>query len=248
MPRYPTRPLPTSSSEEGGVAAVDRALMLLGAFQDGDRSLSLQELADRTTLVKSTVLRLLVSLQHFGYVQRLDDNRYALGPAIAGLNRLYTSSFGLETVVPPALRALVEATRESASFHVRQGQMRLVLYRVHSSQELSDRSNAGDLFPLERGTGGHVIMAFSGAEGKLYDRIRRDKVVALVGDRVPELAGVSAPVFGAGDELLGAMTLTMPRMRYRQEHIATVREAAAEVTRRLGGSFERAGVHERPSD
>lgn len=242
MARYPTRPPLNSSADGGGVAAVDRALMLLAAFQDGDRSLSLQELADRTALVKSTVLRLLVSLQHFGLVQKLGDNRYALGSGIARLHRVYTASFGLETVVPPVLRTLVETTRESASFHVRQGDKRLVLFRVHSSQALSDHSNAGDLFPLDRGTGGHVIMAFSGAQGNLFDKIRRDKVISLSGDRVPELAGVSAPVFDASNRLVGAITLTMPTMRYRQQHVATVRAAAAEVTRRLGGSFELAGV------
>ena len=226
MARYPTRPPLNSSADGGGVAAVDRALMLLAAFQDGDRSLSLQDLVERTALVKSTVLRLLVSLQHFGLVQKLDDNRYALGSGIARLHRVYTASFGLETVVPPVLRTLVETPRESASFHVRQGDKRLVLFRV------------------DRGTGGHVIMAFSGARGNLFDKIRRDKVISLSGDRVPELAGVSAPVFDAANRLVGAITLTMPTMRYRQEHVATVRAAAAEVTRRLGGSFDRAGTPE----
>jgi DNA-binding IclR family transcriptional regulator len=247
MARYPTRAPLNSSAEAGGVAAVDRALMLLGAFSEGDRSLSLQELAARTSLVRSTVLRLLVSLQHFGLVQKMEDNRYALGPATTRLQRLYTASFGLETVVPPALRALVDATRESASFHVRQGEQRLVLFRVHSSQPLSDHSSAGDLFPLNRGTGGHVIMAFSGAQGALYDRIRRERVVALVGDRVAELAGVSSPVFDTADRLVGAITLTMPRMRYREGLVPTVRAAAADVTRRLGGSFETAGPSGTPA-
>ena len=241
MARYPTRAPLISSADHGGVAAVDRALMLLGAFREGDRSLSLQELAERTSLVRSTVLRLLASLQHFGFIQRTADSRYTLGPAAARLHRLYTAAFGLETVVPPALRALVDATRESASFHVRQGEQRLVLFRVHSTQPLSDHSNAGDLFPLDRGSGGHVIMAYAGARGALYDRIRRDKVIALVGDRVAELAGVSAPVFDAADRLVGAMTLTMPRTRYREKHIKTVRAAAAELTRQLGGTFESAG-------
>jgi hypothetical protein len=40
-------------------------------------------------------------------------------------------------------------------------------------------------------------MAFSGARGALYDRVRAEGVAALVGDRSPELAGISAPVFRA---------------------------------------------------
>ena len=238
MARYPSRSPKESSAQGDGVAAVDRALLVLTAFHDGDRSVSLQELAARTDLVKSTVLRMLASLMHFGLVQRLPDGGYALGPAIARLDAIYVASFGLDTLVPPALRALVERTRESASFHVRQGDHRLVLFRVNSPQPLSDHSRAGDLFPLDRGTGGHVIMAYSGAEGPLFDRIRRDKVIALSGDRVPELAGVSAPVFHADGRLAGAMTLTMPVGRYAPSHVAEVRQAAAELSRRLGAAFE----------
>ena len=40
---------------------MDRALSLLAAYQEGDRSLTLNDLAARTGLVKSTVLRLLAS-------------------------------------------------------------------------------------------------------------------------------------------------------------------------------------------
>lgn len=240
MARYPQRPPQESSSAGGGVAAVDRALMLLTAFGEGDRSLSLQDLADRTGLVKSTALRLLVSLQHFALVQRLEDGRYALGPSVARLHSLYSASFGLDTLVPPALRALVDATRESASFHVRQGDQRLILFRLNSPQPLSDHSRVGELLPLDRGTGGHVIMAFSGAQGPLHDQIRRDRVIALVSDRVPELAGVSSPVFETGDRLVGAITLTLPKERFHAGLAAQVRSAAAALSAQLGGHFESA--------
>src|SRR5262245_3292827 len=118
MPRYPAQAPLKSSAEAGGVAAVDRALLLLTAFRAGDRSISLAELAGRAGLVKSTTLRLLASLAHFGLVQRLADGRYALGSEIARLQTIYTASFSMDTVVLPVLRGLVEKTRESAAFHV----------------------------------------------------------------------------------------------------------------------------------
>src|SRR6187200_3049114 len=111
MPRYPTAPPARSSAQAGGVAAVDRALMLLAAFHAGDRSLALPELVERAGLVKSTALRLLASLQHFGLVQRLEDGRYALGPEVARLQSIYTASFSLEGVVMPVLHDLVRKTR-----------------------------------------------------------------------------------------------------------------------------------------
>jgi DNA-binding IclR family transcriptional regulator len=233
MSRYPTRKPIRSSAAAGGVAAVDRALLLLTAFRPGERALSLSELVERTKLVTSTALRLLASLVHFELVQRLDDGRYGLGLTIARLYSAYTGSFSLEKEVLPVLTALVRRTGESAAFHVRQGNQRLVLYRVDSPQSLRDHVKAGDLIPLDRGTGGRVLLAYSGAKGTIYDRIRKDGFADLVGDREPELAGISAPVFGSGGVLAGALTLTMPTHRHKKAHVAPVREAARALSQRL---------------
>lgn len=236
MPRYPVRQPDPSQIAEGGVTAVDRALTVLTAFQLDDAGLTLRELSDRVGLVPSTVLRLLASLMHAGFVQRDADARYTLGPATAQLHRVYAANFSLQNVVLPTLRTLVQTTRESASFHVRQGKQRLLLYRVNSPQPLSDQSRAGDLLPLDKGTGGHVLQAFSGASGPQYDRIRQDGYMSLpISDRSADLAGVSAPVFYPGGELVGALTLTMPAQRFDPAHIQTLRRAAQALTHALGG-------------
>ena len=235
MPRYPTAPPQNSSAAAGGVAAVDRALMLLTAFRAGDQSLALADLVERTGLVKSTALRLLASLMHFSLVRRMDDGRYSLGPAVARLQSIYTASFTLESVVMPPLRELARRTRESAAYHVRQGDVRLCLYRVDSPQPIRDHVQVGDLLPLNRGAGGRVLNAFSGAKGAIYERIRRHGFIALVGDRSPELAGISAPVFRANGVLAGAVTLTMPTSRYDQKDVAPVRETARKISAALGG-------------
>jgi DNA-binding IclR family transcriptional regulator len=117
---------------EGGAVAVDRALFVLSAFREGDGTLGLAELAQRSGLYKSTLLRLLASLEHARLIQRHTDGRYGLGPEIARLNAVYAASFSLEQVVLPALRELVRTTRESAAFHIQQGEHRLCLYRVDS--------------------------------------------------------------------------------------------------------------------
>lgn len=230
----------------GGAAAVDRALSLLRVFRPGDDALPLAVLAQRTGLYKSTALRLLASLEHAGLLLRRDDGRYALGPEVARLHGLYAASFSLEGVVMPVLTALVAATGESAAYHVRQPQgtswARLCLYRVDSPQVLRDHVRAGDLLPADRGAGARVLIAFGpeplpgGAdpqEHALYEGIRAQGYCALVGDRSPELAGISAPAFHADGTLAGAVTLTMPAHRYDPVSIPAVREAAAKLSGRV---------------
>jgi DNA-binding IclR family transcriptional regulator len=217
----------------GGVAAVDRALSLLTAFRHGDTALTLAELAQRTKLYKSTVLRLLASLEHARLIVRQANGAYVLGPEVARLHRIFTESFSLATEVMPVLRDLVANTRESAAFHVRQGNERLCLYRVDSPQLVRDHIQAGDLLPLDRGAGGRVLCAFHGAKGSLYDAIRKDGFVVVDGDRVPDLSGISAPVFGAEGILVGALTLTMPTPRKNERFVQDVCQAAARLTERV---------------
>lgn len=215
---------------------MDRALSVLAAFGAGEPGLSLGEIAERTRLYKSTALRLLASLEHARLVQRADDGRYALGPEVARLYAAYAASFSQEAAVVPLMKKLVEQTRESASFHVRQGMQRLCLYRVDSPQPVRDHIRAGDLLPLERGVGGRVLLAFSGATGAVYDEIRANKIISAIGDRSEGVAGISAPVFDAAGKLVGAVTLTMPAARFNPRQEKLVKKAAIDMTKALGGA------------
>lgn len=235
MPRKAqTESIADADAAPGGAAAVDRALTVLAAFRAGDTSLTLATLAERTLLYKSTVLRLLASLEHGRIVQRLEDGRYTLGPEIARLHAVYASSFSLDRVVLPALRELVAATGESAAYHVRQGESRLCLYRVDSPHPVRDHIRAGDVLPADRGSGARVLIAFGAAparagtesEQTLYARIRHQGYHAAIGDRLAEVAGISAPVYKADGSLGGALTLTMPTSRYQEKHIQSVLKVA----------------------
>lgn len=244
MPRKAqTESVSDLNAAPGGAAAVDRALSLLAAFQPGDEALSLADFAARTQLYKSTVLRLLASLEHATLVRRLDDGRYGLGPEIARLHSLYAAAFSLDQIVPPVLRELVAATGESASYHVKQGHgaeaVRVCLYRVDSPHPIRDHIKAGDVLPLARGTGGRVLTVFdpdapapAGKDKALYARIRRDGYCSEIGDRLADVAGISAPVRDAQGALTAAVTLTMPAHRYNKACIAPVLAAAKQLSGR----------------
>lgn len=236
MPRKPLLPsVADDHAAPGGSAAVDKAISLMRLFGQRAAALTLTELAQGAGLYKSTALRLLASLEHGGLVLRQADGRFGLGAEAARLGAAYARSFSLEPLVMPVLRALVESTRESAAFHVRSGPARMCLFRVDSPQVVRDHVRAGDTMPLDRGAGGRVLQAFSGAKGALYERIRHDGWVVLQADRTPELAGISAPVFDANQALVGAITLTMPVHRLDTAlQLDAVVSSAARLSAQLG--------------
>ena len=224
-----------ATSAPGGVGAVDRALALLDAFTLQEPALSLTELAERTGQYKSTASRMLTSLEHAGTVHRRIDGRFSLGPAIVRLHAIYSRTFLLGDAVMPALQSLVAATRESATFHVRQRDDDLCLHRVDSPHAVRDSIREGDRTPLRKSAAGFVLAAFSGARGPRHARIRREHVFIANGDLVPELAAIAAPVFDATGALVGAVALTMPSTRLQTRHTAAVTQAALEITTRVGG-------------
>ena len=222
---------------ESGVASVDKALTILRLFSSQNMELSLNQIAEATGLYKSTALRMLASLSNALLVMKRLDGMYVLGPAITTLNAVYQQQQSLETVVIPVLEQLMKLTQESAAFHVRQGDQRLCLYRVDSKQALRDHIQVGDLLPIDKGAGGKVLRAFEGAPGKANIQIREAMVLAVSGDRVKEISGISSPVFSA-EGLIGVITLTMPTYRFDAKQASIVKASAKRLTELLGGQFK----------
>lgn len=222
-------------SSSGGSSTADRVLAILSAFRQGDAALGLPELAGRTGLYKSTTLRLLNSLLAARYVVRERNGQYALGSEVPRLHAIYAHGSNLEETVMPVLRELVAETQETAALHVKRGRHRIRLFWADSPLSLREHIESGELLPLDRGAGGKVLQAFSGGRGAGYDKIRAEGFAASIGERLPELSGISAPVYTANGDLLGALTLTMPTHRWKKAWAGKVVKAARKLTERLGG-------------
>jgi DNA-binding IclR family transcriptional regulator len=228
------------ASDTSGVAVLDRAFALLKAFDAEAEKLSLTELSRRTGLYKSTVLRLLAALEHGGFVRRLPEGQYAVGPEPLRLATLYQRSFDVGHVIQPMLERLSAASGETASFYVRQGAMRIALFRVEPSRSIRASVRPGQGYPIHQGASGKVLLAFSADAGGAHADVRGECFASSFGERDPETASVAAPVFGVHGELLGALALSAPIARLADPAAlgrarAALLEAAREATATLGG-------------
>jgi DNA-binding IclR family transcriptional regulator len=233
-----------ASESHDGVAAVDRAFAVLAAIAAEAEPSTLAELSRVTGFYKSTILRLVASLENVGYVVRLHDGRYGLGASAFRLGLAYERQNLLRQHVLPILNDLVGRGTESASFHVLHGKdTRLCLFRINSHHATLDRVEAGNVLPLERGAAGRVLLAFSREGGTEQAALRREGYVLSRGERDPSCAGIAAPVFGPAGQLAGALSLSGPGERFTKSAVATMRAllltAAAALTHALGGEAPR---------
>jgi DNA-binding IclR family transcriptional regulator len=224
-----------------GVAALERGLTILVAFGRDTQALTLTELAAATGYYKSTTLRLCASLMRFRFLQRLDDGRFRLGPAVFELGGVYQQSFDMSAFVRPALRRVVDRTRETASFYVRDGDGDVCLYRVESPHPVRDAGIVeGRRFAIDQSACARVLSAFSGQKGAEFDRVRRAVTdYARQSARAPGTAAIACPVFAVGQRLVGALLLSGPESRFSNKTVATmtpiVVDEASRLTLDLGG-------------
>ncbi len=223
-----------------GVDAVERALRILDVFVDGREAMTLHQLAEHTGLYKSTVLRMCVSLERFGYIVRGEDGIFRLGPSLWRLGSLYSRAFKLSDYVYPALNRLVEQTKECATLYVRQGSHRICLHRRQSPLRLRHHVDEGERRPLGRGgAGSRVLMAFSGEKGQVNERVREQGYCVSMGEVDPDIAAVAAPVFGWDGALVGALAVSGAKSRFTPAKVREYRSIlvaeAGQLTRLLSG-------------
>lgn len=226
-----------------GVEAVDKALRILSLFDSRTSILSLHEISSRSGLVKSSALRLLVSLRDAGFVAMMPDKRYTVGAEAFRISCAYRQNLGLEELIRPALRRLVSATGESGSFFRREGHRRICLFREDTDQLLREHVAEGDAVEVNKGAAGHVFEEFENEDGDRpadTDRLMALPIVSL-GERGPGIAGISAPVFALDQGLIGALALSGPRTRFTEARIEQMKplvvQSARDVSKALRSPF-----------
>ncbi|ANJ75978.1 helix-turn-helix domain-containing protein [Ralstonia insidiosa] len=222
-----------------GVAAVEKALALLDCFKPGAEALTLAALAQASGMHKTTVYRLMNSLERMSYVIRSESGAYSLGPRLLYLGKLYEQSFHLSSVVEPVLHALAAATRESASYYVIDHGRRLCLFRAEPSEGLRETRLPGTSLPLDDTAISHVLRYWGLGEA-LYDEAPALPLFTS-GARDQHTAAFATPVFGSGDKFMAALTLSgaasrLEAARTSSDVVALQLQAASDLSRKLGAS------------
>ncbi len=141
------------------IHSVLKAIDILEVFSSDEPRLTLAEISERMELPKSTTHNLLNTLASRRYVEKREDGRYALGPAIIALTQAVRINVELRDVAAPLLRALAEACRESVYLTVLDGDCALYIYAVESSDRLRARSAVGDRVHLHCTSVGKAMLS-----------------------------------------------------------------------------------------
>jgi IclR family transcriptional regulator, acetate operon repressor len=238
------------------VQSADKALAILAAFSEARRDVGVSELAAELGMHKSTVSRLLATLERRGLVRR-DGERFVPGWELARLGALATHGLALVGAAQEAMASLAEATGETVNLAVRDGESALNVSQVRTAHHVGVGDWAGRSRPLHATANGKVLLAFGGGElpreltaltrrtitdpQKLraeLEQVRRSGFAVATEELELGLHAVAAPVFDCFGSCVAALSVSAPAYRLPERRLPEAGElcvaAADEVSVRLG--------------
>lgn len=236
-------------------------LGLLAQERDG---LTLSELTAQTDIPKSTLFRILATLEHRGCVH-LDEGtkRYRLGLKMWELGSAYIEQSDLDSAATPYMQGLAETCGESVFLGTLDDGDVVYVRRIESPQSIAVVRKLGHRVPVYCTATGEAMLAFLPDEDiervveglnmeahtastntdrdtlrRRLDTVRADGVAVVDGEYNPNLLCVSAPVLDSTGHVRAAITVAMLSSQTTDERVADVkrhvRRATQSVSRELG--------------
>lgn len=219
---------------------VERTFAILRAVASIEAT-GVSEVARATDLPKSTVHRILSSLEAQGIVVNGGDGRYSLGPGMSELTGAVATVTGIRHLSRPYLTELVSEFDEAAGITVVDGRSAHYVEHVASQGAVQTRNWSGMRLPLHTVAGGLALMAqwsqdevagyadaglivnteataatLDQLEAKLRSA-RRDGHIWTFADFDEEINGVAAAIVASDGSAVASISLYGPAYRFPGE-------------------------------
>ncbi|GAB2741128.1 IclR family transcriptional regulator [Sinomonas soli] len=251
---------------EGRAASpISNAVAVLRCFSVDEPLLGVTEIAAQVGLHKSSVSRILSTLESEGLVERDEPTRrFRLGLGIIAVAGPLLADLDVRRVAYPVLRELGEKTGETSALLLWNGHEAISVEQIPSRHQVKHTTTLGTRYATALSASVQVFLATETPErvhelldtgavqlpqadssaldayaARLADAAAKGYAVNY-GETSPDEVGVASPVYDHRGDVVAAVLISAPRFRVSPERLAEICEACAraavDVTRRLGGN------------
>ncbi|GAA4287878.1 IclR family transcriptional regulator [Georgenia daeguensis] len=154
---HETPEVPDGDRSEQRMQSLTRAFQLLELMAANGGSMSVSDLASQSGLPLPTTYRVVNSMVSEGYVRRLQERGYALGPRLIGLGAVASRMLG--ACADPFLEELVEIVGETAGLAALDGESAAFVAQAPSRFAMRMTIEVGHRSPLHCTAVGKAILA-----------------------------------------------------------------------------------------
>ena len=252
------------NAKQGTSLTALKALRALEIIADAGTPLSAQETASRLGTDKVTGYRMLLTLEHAGYVIRDEHSkRYSLSYKVVSLSRNLLAENEITKLVNRTLHELSAQTGETLHYSVLDGDAAVLVQRVKGSQLVNVDFQIGDRAAMHCTSIGKAILAFQdtryveetiarglpqNASNTITDtdrfrielqRIRAQGYAYDNHEFSDTMRCIAVPVFQSGGQVRSGISISGPDSRFTIEKLDELRtpmmHAAHRLSQHLGG-------------
>ena len=241
------------------VTSLSRGLQVIRAFTRATPSMTLSEVAQRTSMNRAAARRFLLTLVHDGYAET-DGKLFRLRPKVLELGFSVLASLDLSEVMQPVMDELADRLQESCFAAVLDGDSVVYVARAASFRMIQVGISIGSRAPAHCMSSGRVLLAGLGAAelDSYLAQVRLErftpttvtskaKLRTLIRDAGRQgwaivdqeyeigLRSLSVPVRDRAGQMVAALNVTCPTPRVSPERMQTeflreLLEAAARIS------------------
>lgn len=244
------------NKEGTSVQAVERALYLLKVIGEYSTPVSVSEIAKRTGLNRTTVWRLVGSLENQGFVEKDPISKgYQLGYAIYQLNSQNDPYGPLIRRARKTLEKLKEESGETVLLGVPKNNGILTIDQINPNHTIRLIDYSNTISPLHCSSNGKIFLSLLPEEElrilldqplkqyskntitdpkqlrKELDTIRVQKVGICRGELDENENAISAPIFDSNKNLVAFITIGGPSFRFKENELLSMRERILEAAK-----------------
>jgi IclR family KDG regulon transcriptional repressor len=241
---------------------VVRSMDIVNLFIDYTE-LSFQEIIELSGIPKTSVYRMLMSLEEMGFLEKGIDSKYRLGLLFLKFGHLVSSRLDIRQIAYPIMDNLHNDVKEAINLIIKQGDEAIYIEKIDRNQKVRLYTAIGRRSPLYAGACSRVILSYLPepeitaymesielkpfAMGTIIDKkhlndtirqAKKDGYTISNSDLENHTSAIAAPIYDYKGNVVAGLSIAGMEANYQNENIpifvAKVKEAAEEISQRLG--------------
>jgi IclR family transcriptional regulator, KDG regulon repressor len=227
------------------IKSLKRSIQILNSFTLQKKELGITELSKKLNLHKSTIHRILVTLEDENIVMKNKiSQKYRLGMKLFEYGNITIDQFEIKKYALPIVEDLAKKTEESIDLNIIIDDKRVSVEKIESLHEIRAIIQLGRSLPLYCGGSGKAILAFLPAS-KIERIISKENLISLgpktitdqsilrehlkeirkngyaqsFEERVSGSSSIAAPIFDYKGNVIASISISGPITRFTKKKI-----------------------------
>ncbi|PHC94087.1 IclR family transcriptional regulator [Bacillus pseudomycoides] len=237
----------------------------------GHEELTLTEMVHQTGMPKTSVYRLIGSLEEMGFLQKTTRGTYRLGLVFLRFGQLVSKRLSVRNIAKPYMKKLRDSLGQAVNLIIQDANEAIYIEKMDGDQPVRVYTEIGRRAPLYAGACPRILLSYFSeddqmqyiekvqlqrfADGTIVDKeelqsllckAKREGYTISYSEFENHTAAIAAPIFASDGSVIAGISISGLEIEYNEStipnFITKVKETAHQISKELGWIGEKEGI------